>query len=473
MFKKNKLIILLCLIFELSNINAQPLPLIYHQEYSLHYNPAFSLYYNYAKIDVYNRVQSVNSNQDFRTLIVHGSVPIYKDNDSDQKSVLSISFLSDNLNSGKLMKEENMNFALSHQISISDYHILGLGIEWSSFQRFFDTHNFNTGSQYIIGKGFSADLPNNETVESISGGYSIWTTGMILSNKKNVNRDSYFLGLSCINMTGSKYGSDSNANSRLKTQWGVQFVYEHRISDEISLSPDIDIKYTKDDKWANIGFRAEYSWLNPAGGFLSKAKICLHPRYVYEKAYGVGLEFSQTTISFRYARTISNIKHSNFHLNTNEISFSFHNNFKFAKKLKRNKKLNKSTQYAIRPIEVFVWNDEYWNYKDIQQHDILDESLQKYINSILEYLNQHNETSLRIFAHTDMHATDIKNKDVSLRRAELIANYIISKGIDKSRIDYFGMGNSKKLKNNAFGQERLNNRRVEFKIYKGKILKKK
>lgn len=77
--------------------------------------------------------------------------------------------------------------------------------------------------------------------------------------------------------------------------------------------------------------------------------------------------------------------------------------------------------------------------------------------------------SLRVFitGHTDNTGTREKNVQLSKGRAEAVKNYLVSKGIDASRIETKGAGPDEPIDSNvtAAGQQR--NRRIEFKLIKG------
>ena len=83
---------------------------------------------------------------------------------------------------------------------------------------------------------------------------------------------------------------------------------------------------------------------------------------------------------------------------------------------------------------------------------------------------QHNQNIVIMAkAHTDNRGTDQYNMDLSDRRAKSTVQYIISKGIDKSRITGKGYGESEPkvdCKENCTEEEHAENRRSEFLIIK-------
>ncbi len=71
---------------------------------------------------------------------------------------------------------------------------------------------------------------------------------------------------------------------------------------------------------------------------------------------------------------------------------------------------------------------------------------------------------LEVSAHTDNMGADSYNLNLSKRRAQTVANYLIKQGVAASRLSVVGYGESRPLNNNATPEERERNRRVEFKI---------
>ena len=66
--------------------------------------------------------------------------------------------------------------------------------------------------------------------------------------------------------------------------------------------------------------------------------------------------------------------------------------------------------------------------------------------------------------YTDNIGADAYNLNLSKRRAQTVANYLIKQGVAASRLSVKGYGETRPLNNNATPQERERNRRVEFMI---------
>ena len=66
--------------------------------------------------------------------------------------------------------------------------------------------------------------------------------------------------------------------------------------------------------------------------------------------------------------------------------------------------------------------------------------------------------------HTDSVGTDAYNQKLSVRRAEAVKGYLVSKGIEKNRIYTEGKGEKQPIADNATKEGRAKNRRVEIEV---------
>jgi outer membrane protein OmpA-like peptidoglycan-associated protein len=112
----------------------------------------------------------------------------------------------------------------------------------------------------------------------------------------------------------------------------------------------------------------------------------------------------------------------------------------------------KKVEYAARNILFKFASDE-----------LLPSSF-KPLNEVVSIMNEEKELKLNIEAHADNRGTTERNMMWSERRAKAVAEYFISKGINKERLTYKGYGDTKPLADNATEEGRSKNRRVELYI---------
>lgn len=89
------------------------------------------------------------------------------------------------------------------------------------------------------------------------------------------------------------------------------------------------------------------------------------------------------------------------------------------------------------------------------------ENLQK----LTTIINKDEDTMLMIVGHTDSSGDEDYNLELSERRAQSAANYMVSQGLDRSRIDIEGLGEEEPIANNSTESGQQENRRVEVAIF--------
>jgi OOP family OmpA-OmpF porin len=88
------------------------------------------------------------------------------------------------------------------------------------------------------------------------------------------------------------------------------------------------------------------------------------------------------------------------------------------------------------------------------------------IDKVVELMNANADYNLIVNGHTDNLGNWLQNRWLSHKRARSVKAYLVEKGIDKSRINAVGYGQSKPIANNETEEGRAKNRRVEFRMYK-------
>lgn len=86
------------------------------------------------------------------------------------------------------------------------------------------------------------------------------------------------------------------------------------------------------------------------------------------------------------------------------------------------------------------------------------------LNRLAKLMQEKPSLKIRIEGHTDNIGSDKSNIELSVNRANAVAQYLVSKGIDENRIQSYGYGKSKPISDNRTEEGRKRNRRVEFVI---------
>ena len=84
------------------------------------------------------------------------------------------------------------------------------------------------------------------------------------------------------------------------------------------------------------------------------------------------------------------------------------------------------------------------------------------LDSISKFLLAHPGLEVSVSGHTDNTGNERHNVALSTRRAEVVAEYLISKGTLDDRVTYEGLGSSQPITGNETKEGRSKNRRVEI-----------
>jgi OmpA-OmpF porin, OOP family len=88
------------------------------------------------------------------------------------------------------------------------------------------------------------------------------------------------------------------------------------------------------------------------------------------------------------------------------------------------------------------------------------------LNKVVDFLKTNKTVEIEISGHTDNKGSDEYNATLSQGRSQAVVDYLISQGIDTSRLTAHGYGESKPVDTNDTDTGRAVNRRVEFTVLK-------
>ena len=86
------------------------------------------------------------------------------------------------------------------------------------------------------------------------------------------------------------------------------------------------------------------------------------------------------------------------------------------------------------------------------------------LNSVAIVLREFNQTLVDVNGHTDSDGSDEYNEELSSRRANSVAHYLVSQQLDSRRFSVQGFGESQPIASNASASGKAQNRRVEIQI---------
>ncbi|WP_020529436.1 OmpA family protein [Flexithrix dorotheae] len=122
------------------------------------------------------------------------------------------------------------------------------------------------------------------------------------------------------------------------------------------------------------------------------------------------------------------------------------------------KRIEKGRSYLIEQLDFEINDVNISNEKGFQKLD-----------NLFEILRRNPDIILEIGVHTDSRGNDMYNLELSQERANMIANYLVSKGINNNRLKAIGYGETRPANhctNNVkcSHAQHVKNRRTEFRV---------
>src|SRR5690554_5333435 len=112
------------------------------------------------------------------------------------------------------------------------------------------------------------------------------------------------------------------------------------------------------------------------------------------------------------------------------------------------------------PVIRVAWSDRAFFDTD---HDIPRAESESVLDMLAEALrNDLPDTHVLVVGHTDARGSEGYNEDLSLRRAESVADRLMALGVNSRQVTYMGMGEIQPTASNMTASGMAQNRRVEF-----------
>ncbi len=95
---------------------------------------------------------------------------------------------------------------------------------------------------------------------------------------------------------------------------------------------------------------------------------------------------------------------------------------------------------------------------------IINEQFRPALNEVAQVLTEYESSFVDVYGHTDSTGSDAYNMTLSQRRADSVATYLASNGVQRARIAQQGFGETQPIASNDTAEGRAQNRRVEIRI---------
>ncbi|MEZ4447851.1 MAG: OmpA family protein [Nannocystaceae bacterium] len=101
--------------------------------------------------------------------------------------------------------------------------------------------------------------------------------------------------------------------------------------------------------------------------------------------------------------------------------------------------------------------------------DTITAGSKKTLDAAVKVLRDFPDVRIEVSGHTDSDGAADHNRDLSRRRAEAVKKYLVDAGIAGARVETRGAGPDEPIADNATKRGKAQNRRIEFKLLKGKM----
>jgi outer membrane protein OmpA-like peptidoglycan-associated protein len=96
----------------------------------------------------------------------------------------------------------------------------------------------------------------------------------------------------------------------------------------------------------------------------------------------------------------------------------------------------------------------------------LSKDMKEKLHTLVVFMLTYNQVRVEISGHTDNKGNSKKNKQLSEKRAKVIADYLVEQGVASDRVVSVGHGDSRPIASNKTKKGQAKNRRIEIKIIK-------
>lgn len=477
------------------NLVAQDVNFMLYSNTSLNVNPAIISASDYMKISASYKNKNYINDVNAQSAYIALSRPLYKNN--ERFGGFGFSILSDKGGNTQQLSYDGITGAYAHEVQLTSWSRLSLGLQAAYFVKRIDTKEFTTGSQWINGIGYDPGSANGEQFEKQTTGNFTLSSGLFWYIPNDDRSIKAYLGFSMFNLIKPKY-------SFFGTEQAEPFKYVINSGYEVYKKGSFTIKpqalyynsfyqnhYVVGSKWTYL-FN-----MSQSKRMISSGSIDLITNYIVNDGLAVGMQVNQPNFSFAIGYGFAYDFTGSYtpQKGTIEVSFSFKKslfrdvkNTKIASDERYYQGQQRDLVFKTPAAEQDEKETEVNKVKDIKkeikkesskeikfklQKDFqfgfneakLNDEAKAYIDDIVLLLSENEMLNIEIIGHTDNVGSREANQIISEQRANVVKQYLIEKGIDEKRIKTRGDADKNPLYSNDTKEHRSRNRRVEFIIY--------
>lgn len=479
-----------------------------------HYSPFFTNPGEFgAEVDVRvllnYRNQAIDLDKNFSTSSFSVFYPIYI---GKNRLVAAANLLNDR--SSDILSTNGGMMGLAYSVQTTTNSALSLGIQAGYFQRA-PGSNYTTDDQYVDGV-FNPGAVSGDAVLQARKAYPAFSGGLYYKVMDDAGLEKAFIGTSIFNINRpnvSLFNDQNDLPMVFKSTVGYR-VYHNM---NVSVIPTARWVGHAGNHFVNIGSRFGYE-LNNKGNESKKIELGVWYHTNQLGVFSMAYEQSNFTIAASYDQSIGselgNVQNSIFELaislrlqkknkpsttktgqlsiepveskekevaeevaapktaeavqepslpNTNDDGDTVNNELSKEKaepetgqiSLDTNsgESLTATEKAVLAKTIMFDFNSEN-----------LDSGSQLFLDEVASILEKKKNFNIELVGHSCNLGPENVNRELSLKRAVIVKEYLVNRGVDKDRFTVIGMGESEPLADNSTQEGREHNRRVAFNV---------
>ncbi|MEN7548782.1 PorP/SprF family type IX secretion system membrane protein [Rapidithrix thailandica] len=464
------------------------------------------------------RNQQVDLDENFTSSTFSAYFPMYV---GKNRLVFAGSFLNDK--SSDLLTTNGGMFALAYSIRTKKHAALSLGIQAGYFQGKIGG-SYITDDQYVDGT-YDPDIVSGDAVLQNTKGYPAFSGGLYYKVKDKANREKAFIGASIFNINQPDISLIGTRKDPLPMSVKASAGYRIYKGEKFSIMPTGRMVSQAGNTFFNLGSRFGYEVGNQGNG---EKKIELGLWYhtnsygIFSLAYQqenmtiaasfdkpVNMELGKAqngivelAISFRLKKKKRNLRSGYTSTeqpdtelkeeepakpNTEETEPENNKGGEEEATVPNTEKSDSTeTEEVIETLpeeeavqdtaQVYPGNHQPENLTTEEKalfaqtvkfdfnSDNLDQESKAFLEEVAIVLRNKEHFTIELVGHSCNLGPESVNQELSVKRAGIVKQYLVNRGVKADRITVKGMGESEPLEDNTTQKGREHNRRVEFKI---------
>jgi len=411
-------------------------------------------------------------------------------------------FLDDRAATNGIYSIQEAGFSSAISIPTDEYSSFNLGIGLGFQRRGYDLDGLTTGSQFIPDRGFDTSLSNGENFGDLNTNFTRWSAGLYWRKEDKNEQLKSYIGLSAFDINEPDESVINNESLIPMTLVAEAGLSVHKTRESVLYAEA-------------FAFGANSNYSLQAGVMLQKEMardqyLQVRARYSTENfvMLGATIQKDEFLIGASYDLGVGGSNASNQSAFEVGIGWRMFVEPKGKKRKKKSKKgkgqprvrpqaelkldtLNKETpapevvtpdtvvitpQVAPEPdpeTEVRI-GQPVSDKKVVDTYQVrlpfrfnsseLSVAFTAFLDDVILRLESDPELQVEVVGHTDNIGDEDVNLRISVARAQSVADYLISQGIARSRIEIVGKGEALPISSNDSAQGRALNRRVEINL---------